>query len=97
MGTDAAFPPGNWPGEAMHYEMELHVDAGLEPLKVIQMATYNGARIIRRELELGSIESGKIADIVIVRGNPSVNIRDTRNIEYAIKGGKLIDRESLKR
>jgi imidazolonepropionase-like amidohydrolase len=96
LGTDASFPPGSWPGEGMHFEMEMHVDAGLDPLEVIKMATYNGARILQREHEFGSIESGKIADILIVRGDPSENIRDTRNIMYVIKGGKLIDRAALK-
>ena len=95
LGTDAAFPPGNWPGEAMHYEMELHADAGIDPIEIIKMATYNGARIIRREDELGSIEKGKVADIFVVRGDPSTSIRDTRNIEFVVKEGKLIDRAAL--
>jgi imidazolonepropionase-like amidohydrolase len=44
----------------------------------------------------GSIESGKIADLLIVRGNPADRISDTRNIEYVIKGDKLLNREFLK-
>ena len=95
LGTDAAFPPGSWPGEAMHFEMEMHVDAGIAPLDVIKMATINGAKIARRENDIGSIEKGKIADLLIVSGDPSTNIRDTRNIEYVIKEGRLIDRDSL--
>ena len=96
LGTDAAFPPGSWPGEGMHFEMEMHVDAGLDPLEVIKMATHNGARILQREHEIGSVESGKIADLLIVRGDPSNNIRDSRNIEYVIKEGKLVDRQALR-
>jgi len=95
LGTDSSFPPGNWPGESMHYEMLLHVQAGIEPVEVIKMATYNGARILRREHEFGSIEKGKVADILIVRGDPSTDISDTRNVEYVIKGGKLLDRKKL--
>ena len=96
LGTDAAFPPGNWPGEAMHFEMAMHVEAGLDPLQVIKMATYNGASILREEDELGSIETGKIADILIVKGDPSIDINSTRNVAFVILGGRLIDRNALR-
>ena len=96
MGTDAAFPPGTWPGEAMHHELELHVEAGIPPLDAIRMATWNNAWFIGTQDEAGSIESGKIADLLIVRGNPADRISDTRNIEYVIKGGKLLNRKFLK-
>lgn len=95
MGTDAVFPPGVWPGEAMHHELELHVRAGILPLDAIKMATFNGARILRREHEFGSLEKGKAADIMIVQGDPSTDISDTRKVEYVIKHGKLLDRKSL--
>ena len=95
IGTDAAFPPGNWPGEAMHFEMAMHVEAGIDPIEVIRMATYNGAQILRAESEIGSIEPGKVADVLIVRGDPSTDINDTRNVEYVIKAGKLVDRNAL--
>jgi len=96
MGTDAAFPPGTWPGEAMHHELELHVQAGIPPLQAIRMATHNNAWFIGVQDEVGTIEAGKTADLLIVKGNPARNISDSRNIEYVIKGGRLIDRESLK-
>lgn len=97
MGTDAAFPPGTWPGEAMHRELELHVQAGISPIDAIRMATVNNATLLRREHEIGSIERGKIADLLIVEGDPSANISDTRNIVYVIKGGRLVNRTKLKR
>ncbi len=97
MGTDAAFPPGTWPGEAMHRELELHVQAGIPPVDAIMMATLNNAIILRRDHEVGSVEKGKIADLLIVEGDPSANISDTRNIVYVIKGGSLINRTKLKR
>ena len=96
MGTDAAFPPGTWPGEAMHHELELHVQAGISPVDAIRMATLNNAVILRRDHEVGSIEKGKIADLLIVQGDPSSNISDTRNIVHVIKGGNLINRSMLK-
>jgi imidazolonepropionase-like amidohydrolase len=96
MGTDAAYPPGSWPGEAMHYELELTVQAGITPVEAIKMATYNNAWYIGILDEVGTVEIGKTADLLIVRGNPAKNISDTRNIEYVIKGGKLVNRDALK-
>ena len=97
MGTDANWPPGVWPGEGMHFELELHVRAGIPPLEAIKMATYNGARFLRREQEIGSIEIGKIADLIVVRGNPAENISDTRNIEYVLKNGRILNRSGLRK
>jgi cytosine/adenosine deaminase-related metal-dependent hydrolase len=96
MGTDAAYPPGSWPGEAMHYELELTVQAGVKPVEAIKMATHNNASYIGILDKVGTVESGKIADLLIVKGNPAENISDTRNIEYVIKGGKLVNRDALK-
>ena len=96
LGTDAPFLPGNFPGEAMHHEMQLHVEAGIPPLDVIQMATRNGAIILGLEDDIGSIEIGKVADLLIVAGDPSSDITDSRNVEYVIVGGRIIDREALK-
>ena len=96
MGTDAPWPPGNWPGESMHRELELHVKAGIPPLEAIKMATHNNAKYLRVLDDVGTVETGKIADMLVVRGNPAENIADTRNIAWVIKGGKLVNREALK-
>lgn len=96
IGTDAAYPPGSWPGEALHHELELTVKAGIKPVEALKMATYNNAWYIGVEDEVGSIESGKIADLLIVEGNPAENISDTRNIRYVIKNGKIVNRNVLK-
>lgn len=96
IGTDAPWPPGNWPGEGMHYELELHVEAGIPPVDALKMATYNGAIIIGIADKTGSITRGKTADLLVVKGSPERNISATRNIMYVIKSGKLINRESLK-
>ena len=96
IGTDAPFLPGNFPGESMHHEMALHVEAGIPPLNVIEMATHIAAKILRRDDTHGSVEVGKVADLLIVRGNPSKNINDTREIAYVIQDGEIIDRASLR-
>ena len=96
MGTDTPSPAITWPGEGMHHELSLHVDAGVSPIDAIQMATFNGAKILGWEDRLGSVEEGKIADLVVVSGKPWEDISDTRNIVHVIKDGKLVNREALK-
>lgn len=78
------------PGVCLHREMELYVEAGLTPLQAIQAATKNSAEFLQ-ESELGTIEPGKLADLLIVRENPLANIRNTKTVEVVIKDGEVID------
>jgi imidazolonepropionase-like amidohydrolase len=71
-----------------HMEMELLVEAGLTPAEVIVAATYNGARVLRLENEIGSVEVGKLADFVLLRSDPTVDIRNARDTEIVVKGGR---------
>lgn len=96
MGTDTPAPAVTWAGESMHNELAMHVRAGIPPLQAIKMATINGAKILKWDDKLGSIEAGKIADLLVVKGNPADNIEDTRNVQYVIKGGKIVDRKAMK-
>lgn len=82
-------------GPALHRELELLADAGIPPLEVIRIATLNGAIFLGKERELGSIEEGKIADLVLLSADPVENIHNTREILEVIKGGQLIDRSAL--
>jgi len=79
----------------MHREMELFVMAGIRPLDVIKMCTYNGAKILQNEDEYGSLQKGLVADLILVSGDPAENISDTRNIEHVIVRGGLLDRQKL--
>ncbi|MES2304318.1 MAG: amidohydrolase family protein [Gemmatimonadota bacterium] len=94
-GTDAPWP-GQYYGEGLHRELELLVEAGLTPLEVITLATRNAARLVNAESEWGTVEPGKVADLLLVRGDPSTQIGDSRNIVQLMQGGKLIDRASLR-
>ena len=94
-GTDAPYP-GDYYGEGLQRELELLVEAGLTPLEVISLATRNAARLVRAEAEWGTIEPGKAADLLLVRGDPSSRISDTRNIVMVIQGGRVIDRAALR-
>ena len=64
-------------------------NAGIPALEVIMIATYNGAKALNISDEVGSIEVGKQADLVILNSNPVENIKNTRKIEYILKNGKL--------
>ena len=94
-GTDAPYP-GVFQGEAIHHELELLVEAGMTPLQAIRTATYNAAQIMHAEQEWGSLQSGRVANLVIVAGNPAAQISDTRKIEMVIVNGKILDRVSLR-
>jgi imidazolonepropionase-like amidohydrolase len=73
--------------------MQLLVDeCGLTPLEAIHAATYEGARAIGIEESYGTVAAGKVADLVILREDPSSDIRRTKNIEAAIKGGVVYQR-----
>ncbi len=90
-GTDAA----GWavPGLGLHHELEILVEeAGLTPMQAILAATRNPAEGFRLLDRLGTIEAGKLADVVIVNQDPLQNIANLQKIEWVIKDGKVVDR-----
>ena len=91
-GTDRPSLP-----DALHDELNQLVQSGLTPLEAIRAATFDAARVLRTEGDLGSVEEGKIADILILDADPTVDIENTRKIAIIIQGGKVIEREALKR
>ena len=94
-GSDSPAYPALWAGESMHRELELMVMAGLSPLDAIKVCTYNGAKVLQREEVFGSLQAGLLADIILVKGKPWVNISDSRNIQYTFLRGQLLDRKKL--
>lgn len=93
-GTDDIYA-SLWPGESMHREMQLLVMAGIPELEAIKICTYNGASVLRRQKEFGSLQAGLSADMILVEGNPAENISDSRNVKHVFLRGKHVDRESL--
>ena len=92
-GTDSGVPNANtfgrWEGYFEHVELELMVEAGLTPLQAITAATGGSARISQLD-RLGTIESGKAADLVVLNANPLEDIRNTREIDSVwIEGRQL--------
>ena len=78
------------PGFSLHQELEYLVESGLTPTAALQAATINCARVLKQVEELGSIEVGKRADVVILNANPLEDIRNTRKIYMVIRGGVLV-------
>ena len=97
IGTDTPYL-NNWSGESVHREMELWVnEVGISPLRTLQAATSDNAKILKVDDRTGSIQTGLEADLLVVEGNPAKNISDTRNIRYVFNNGKIVDRQSLTR
>ncbi len=94
-GTDTPYP-GAYFGEALHRELELLVEAGLTPLQALSAATKNAALLMEQSVMWGTLEVGKRADVLIVNGDPSTRIGDTRHIELVMQAGRVLDRETLR-
>jgi len=88
-GTDAMA------GFSLQRELELDVQAGIAPEKVLQLATLGAAHIMKRDAELGSVTPGKLADLVLVAGNPTHDISDMRKAVLTVKDGTLYKTSEL--
>jgi len=97
MGSDCGGPPGVFHGPSSHEEMGLYVKAGLTPLQAITTATRNGAEFLDKLDRQGTIEAGKLADLVILKADPSKDISNTKKIALVMKGGEIMDRGMLSR
>lgn len=94
-GTDGVGTGTLLPGFGLQHELELLAQAGLTPIQVIQAATINAARALKKDEELGSLEAGKLADLVILSSNPLLDIRNTSKIDSVMVGGRLLSRKDL--
>jgi imidazolonepropionase-like amidohydrolase len=86
VGTDSASPL-NFHTQAMWFEMSALVDLGMTPIQVISAATKTGAEILGKSAELGTVEPGKLADLLIVDGNPLDDIKLMKNVLVTIRDG----------
>ncbi|HKS54723.1 MAG TPA: amidohydrolase family protein [Steroidobacteraceae bacterium] len=83
------------PGFTLHRELELYAKAGISPPEVLRIATLGAARVAKRDQELGSIAPGKLADLVLVDGDPAKNISDIRRPTLVIKDGAFYEPAAL--
>jgi len=95
VGTDEPVYTSLLPGFAYHRELFAMSNAGIPPVDVLKAATINGARALAIDDRLGSIEAGKLADLVVVRGDPLDDIKVARNIRVVIKDGIAYDPAEL--
>lgn len=83
------------PGFTLHRELELYAKAGISPPEVLRIATLGAARVAHRDQELGSIAPGKLADLVLVAGDPAKRISDIRHATLVIKDGVFYEPAAL--
>lgn len=88
-GTDAL------PGFALHRELELYADAGLPAPEILRIATLGAARVMKHDKDLGTIAPGKLADFILVDGDPTTRIRDIRRVVLTVKDGFLFEPSAL--
>jgi imidazolonepropionase-like amidohydrolase len=90
VGTDEGIP-----GHSVHREIELYVEAGFTPMEALQAATIVSARAMKMDGELGTIERGKRADLVVLNANPLDAIRNIRSVRWTISDGRVYDAPTL--
>ncbi|MGH7650938.1 MAG: amidohydrolase family protein [Gemmatimonadaceae bacterium] len=90
-GTDS------WPGFGLHRELELDAASGIPPAQVLRIATLGAARVMKHDDQRGSIAPGKLADVILVDGNPSTSISDIRKVETVVKNGVVYKSADLYR
>jgi len=93
-GTDVP-NPFTFPGFSLHDELALLVEAGLTPMEALQTATINPAEYFGQRASSGTVEKGKIADVVVLDANPLENIANTKRIAAVVVAGRLLDRAEL--
>jgi imidazolonepropionase-like amidohydrolase len=86
----------DFPGLMTHREIELLVEAGLSPMDAIVAATRNGAAALRKADELGTVEPGRLADLMLVSANPLEDVRNLRKIDRLMLNGEWVERAALK-
>ena len=86
---------GQFDGEGCHWETWAFVAGGMTPLEALRVATRDGAYAIGFEQDLGSLEPGKLADLVVLDANPLEDIHNTTKIHYVMKNGRVYDGNTL--
>jgi imidazolonepropionase-like amidohydrolase len=94
-GTDTPAGVGIVPGWSLHRELERFVAAGFTPLEALQTATILPARFLGKESVFGSVERGKIADLVLLDADPTLDVRNTQRIAAVVANGRVLARGEL--
>lgn len=86
-----------FPGFSLHDELALLVEAGLTPMEALQAATISSARFLNLADSLGTVEKGKIADLVLLEANPLDDIHNTTKIAAVVRDGRLLRQTELQK
>ena len=94
-GTDTPAGVGIVPGWSLHRELERFVAAGFTPLEALQTATLLPARFLGKESSFGTVDRGKMADLVLLDADPTKDVRNTQKIAAVVAGGRVLTRGEL--
>ncbi len=86
---------GQREGLGAHWEMWMLAQGGMEPLEVLRAATINGATYLGMNKDIGSLEKGKLADLIVLEANPLADIRNSETVKYVMVNGRLYDATSM--
>ena len=86
---------GQREGLGAHWEMWMFVQGGMSPREALACATRNGAAYLGMDKDLGSLEPGKLADVVVIDGDPLADIRQSEKVRYTMVNGRLYDANTL--
>ena len=84
-------PNAGIPALLVHQELKMYVEAGLTPMQAIQAATINVAKTFKKDMDFGTVQPGKVADLIVVDGNPLKDIWAAQNVKMVIMNGQVID------
>jgi len=95
MGTDAGNPL-TLHGPSVYAEMEAMQAAGMSAMEVLVASTRGGALAMRRDADYGTVEKGKMADLLVVGADPSADIANLRKLKFVVRGGVVRGQEELR-
>ncbi len=93
-GTDAG-NPGTFPGPSLWTELKLMAQAGLTPQELLQSVTLNGAKVLGKEKDHGTVEAGKVADLLVLDADPYADIQNLQKLHRVVKGGEVLVPEEI--
>ena len=96
-GTDTPTGIDLVPGFSLHRELQQLVAEGFTPFEALQTATINPARFLNKRDDFGTVEKGKVADLVLLDGDPSLDIANTQRIAAVVAAGRYLSRGELDR
>ena len=95
-GSDCgAFNSYTYPGISFHKELEALVRSGVPPLEALKTSAYNGSKFLKQDSDYGTIEVGKVSDLVLLERNPLEDIKNTQKIYAVVKGNTIYDSDKL--